>query len=62
MFLLFGETGENPVRARRREGYKKVFFLLCAANKGQSIGEISEKVKNIAISRNIRKAKSLYVF
>jgi hypothetical protein len=45
--LLFGETGENPVRARRREGCKKVFFLLCAANKGQAIGVRSEKVKNI---------------
>lgn len=37
MILSEKETGENPVRARRREVQKGVFFLLLCRKAGQAI-------------------------
>jgi len=37
---MFGETGENPVRARRREAQVFSIVLPDAANPGQAIGVI----------------------
>ena len=40
------ETGENPVRARRREVHlKNSFFLPDAANRGHAIGKILRRLK-----------------
>ena len=40
-----GETGANPVRARRREVPQKFFSCPFAAKRGQAIGSNSEKVR-----------------
>jgi len=37
---MFGETGANPVRARRREAQQLLFVLPDAANPEQAIGAI----------------------
>ena len=47
MFVSKKETGENPVRARRRKACKK-FFLLFAAKRGQAIGVAPEKAKKFS--------------
>lgn len=63
--LLYGETGENPVRARRREVqnmrivFCKKLSLPNAADSGNTIGEIREGDLMKARSRNIHKVKSL---
>ena len=48
MFLLSGETGAIPVRARRREAQKRIFSTCCRkAGKGHW-GSPSEKAKKYA--------------
>ena len=41
MLVSKKETGETPVRARRRKAYKIVAFLLSAAKRGQAIEDTS---------------------
>jgi len=51
------ETGEKPVRARRRKA-RLCFFLPAAAKQGQAIGKNPEKVKKDVPSRNILLTKT----
>ena len=46
------ETGENPVRARRRKTYKIVAFLLSAAKRGQAIEEASLRRRGAVMSQS----------
>ena len=59
MFLLindelFGETGANPVRARRRKVHEYIADLTESHISGQAIGEYLRRPVSIVPSRNIR--------
>ena len=46
MSVLFGETGENPVRVRRREVHVLALLLLHSRNMGDRSLEVSEKAEH----------------
>ena len=57
--VLIGETGANPVRARRREAYKSAKLTKCH-NLGQHHWSNPRRWICSVPSRNIRENKSLY--
>ena len=50
---MFGEMGENPIRARRRDVNKLQISLPNATVREMSL-EISEKTESVSLSRNIQ--------
>lgn len=56
--VLFGETGANPVRARRREAQYCDVSLTESHSLGQAIGEALRRLIGIVPSRNIRTIQS----
>lgn len=58
---LSGETGANPVRARRREALLYCVDLTGSHISGQAIGESLRRPVIIVPSRNIRTRESSYI-
>lgn len=56
---LSGETGANPVRARRRKAQICCADLTGSHISGQAIGEYPRRLASIVLSRNIRTVQPL---